>query len=266
MKSIEKILKKNNVKNFGFCNFNLGDIDFKVRNSHILDETYKSIIMLTFPYYSEYITKGNISAYASVNDYHTVIKSKLKPIVKNLNKSFYGHKFQVFVDSSPIKEVNFATKCGLGVKGINSLLITRDFGSYVFLGSVITTLPLKIKNVKKHSCRECMLCVKNCPTSCIDIKNGVDKNRCLSHITQKKGELTENEKSLMKKNNTMWGCDVCQKVCPHNKGVKETYLNEFLNDIITSLNKDLILKTYKNRPYGWRGKDVLLRNLEVLEK
>jgi len=266
MERVKKIILKNNVKSFGFLDFSLVDISFNVKNSQKLNENFKSVIMLSFPYYSKNITNGNISAYASVNDYHTVIRKKIAPVIKNLEKSFYGHKFLNFTDSSPINEVVSAQKCGLGAKGINSLLITKKYGSYVFLSSIITTLKLETTKIATKTCISCDLCIRSCPTSAISKEFGVDKSKCLSDITQRKGELTLEEKNAMKKIGTMWGCDICQKVCPHNKNVQETYVKEFYNDTITNLDRKTIEETYKNRSYGWRGKNILLRNLDIIEE
>lgn len=264
MKSVEKILKKNNVKSFGVLNFTIENITFNTKKNNMLDKNYKTVIMMSFPYFSNDITNGNISAYASVNDYHLVLKQKLLPILNSFKKSFYGHKFISFIDSSPINEVDLAQKSGIGVRGLNSLLITKEYGSYVFLASIITTLKLKETKKKYSTCMLCKKCIECCPTSAIT-KNGINKDLCLSNITQKKGDLSDYEKNIIKKTGTIWGCDICQKVCPHNKNIKETYINEFLNNIIGNLDREIIEKTYKTRAFGWRGKNILLRNLYILE-
>ncbi|MGL5972337.1 MAG: epoxyqueuosine reductase [Oscillospiraceae bacterium] len=265
MKHIKKILEKNNVKSYGFTNFSLKDIAFITRKNDMLESDLKSVIVMSFPYYSKKITNGNISIYARVEDYHKVVKKILDPVVKNLNKSFYGHRFLIFIDSSPISEVDFAIKAGLGVKGKNNLLITKDYGSYVFLASIITTLKLKESKPNYDPCISCDLCIKKCPGDAIK-NNKVVKEKCLSHITQKKGVLSEEEENLIKVNKTLWGCDICQEVCPHNKIVEDSYIKGFLDNIINNLDYDNVDETYKKRAYGFRGKNVLIRNLDILNK
>lgn len=102
----------------------------------------------------------------------------------------------------------------------------------------------------------------------------MDAKKCLSYITQKKGELSDDEKNIIKENKIIFGCDMCQKVCPHNKNVEMTNIEEFKNDLIEKLDLDEInrisnkefKRRYYNRAFSWRGKGIIKRNLEILEE
>ena len=117
---------------------------------------------------------------------------------------FPENSFSAFVDNSPIPEVKTAALAGLGVVGENGLLITEEFGSWVFIGEIVTDLFIECEEREIKSCIKCGKCKKVCPA----------KNECLSAVSQKKGELSSEEERLLKENNIVWGCDICQEVCP----------------------------------------------------
>ena len=110
-----------------------------------------------------------------------------------------------------------------------------------------------------HACSQCGLCEINCP--CGAISNGkIDKSRCLSDITQRKGELTDEQREMIKRSGCAWGCDVCQLVCPHNVGVKPTDIEEFVNSFSAHADP----QSLEGKAYGWRGAAVIDRNLRIL--
>ena len=229
----------------------------------------KGLLCYAFPYLADE-EEGNISLYARGKDYHKVVGEMLEAECDKLRISYPQNTFLPYVDVSPFPEAYAAAMSGLGKLGKNGLLITEKYGSFVFIGVIATNLEVRGKATVEN-CIGCDACIKSCPNGAISEK-GVDKNRCLSEITQKKGELTEDEKALMRKHNTAWGCDICQLVCPMNKGVAKTHIPQFETDLICTLtssdlqdsNKQL-QKKYSDRAFIWRGAAVLKRNTEILE-
>ena len=227
----------------------------------------KTVIVAAFPYMSGNVFGGNLSAYASVKDYHIVVKNHLSELCKRLSEQKKG-SFACYTDVSPLNEVKAAAKAGLGVFGENGLLITEKYGSYVFIGEILTDVVFE-KTTEKESIAGCIKCGK-CRQNCL-VK--MDKERCISHISQKRGELSETEKALLRAAGTAWGCDMCQRVCPMNKNARETGMADFLCDIKTTVTAQEITETnklfaekYKDRAFNWRGRAVLKRNIELLNE
>ena len=181
--------------------------------------------------------------------------------------------FEIYADVSPYDERRLAFNAGLGIIGKNGLLINEKYGSYVFIGLlVLNSLKLEEDKPLDKKCFDCKRCIEACPGKALK-DDGLNIQKCFSEISQKKGDLTENEKKLIIKTGMVWGCDLCSEVCPMNREISETPIPEFKENIITSLylkdfenlsNKDF-LKKFKDRAFTWRGKRVLLRNCGVLE-
>ncbi len=223
----------------------------------------KSTIVYLIPYFTE---QGiNISSYAVSRDYHIYIKELNSRLIKRLSEIYPENHFAGFGDKSPIDERHAAASGGLGIIGKNGLLINEKYGSYVFIAEVITDIePEKLgaensKSLKK--CCGCNLCEKACPTGAL-----TEHCECLSNITQRKGELSDEEIILMKKVNTVWGCDECQRVCPYNKSPRITPIEFFHEGRIANLTADNLnamdLSEFSERAYSWRGKKTIQRNIE----
>ncbi|MBQ8603430.1 MAG: DUF1730 domain-containing protein [Oscillospiraceae bacterium] len=257
---MEKLLFSQQIYHFGVVSFQHLNI-LNVRSKSRIPPDCTAAIAIIFPYYNKNAFMGNISAYCSVPDYHIVVMEQLKSICEKLSEKYPGHSFVPFVDSSPVDEVDMAVKAGLGVKGDNGLLITPTFGSYVFIGEILTTLPLASTCHADRGCLHCGRCATACPGGAI-AEGRVNTETCASHISQKKGELTEKETDILSRAHTVFGCDICQTVCPMNRNVKETE-NLFSQDIISTITTENVESLYKNRPFGWRGLPVLKRNLEI---
>lgn len=257
---MEKLLKTFNLKAFGLVSFQHLNI-FEVRSRARIPQNAATAIAIIFPYYNKRAFSGNISAYCAVQDYHIVVMEQLKSICNALKTAYPQYSFEPFVDSSPIDEVDMAVKAGLGVKGKNSLLITEKWGSYVFIGEIITDMPASAVVHPQKSCIGCGRCAAACPGGATG-NFAVNKERCASHISQKKGELTEWETYILKRAKTVFGCDICQKVCPHNKNLAEE-TNLFSSDIMPLVERETVADIYKHRAFGFRGLKVLERNLEI---
>lgn len=237
---------------FGFCN--VANIP-SPNSTRLKKDGLNTAIMFAFPYNVKKEKPKNISRYAAVMDYHEVIIPKLKALSEILEQNFKGYTFKAFADYSPILEVPAAAKAGLGVIGKNGLLITKEFGSYVFLGEILCDLPLSFTDKTKF-CNNCGACKTACPVL-------LCKEKCVSCITQKKGELNSKEIDAIKTVGSCFGCDICQEVCPYNKDKELTKIEEFLQsykDEFTPFDDPHL------RAYNWRGKGVPKRNYELLKK
>ena len=259
---MKKVLEKYNLSAFGVVSFQHLNT-FDVRSKGRIPQNAKSAIAIIFPYYNKTAMEGNISAYCSVEDYHIVVMRQLKSICEDLKNTCAGYSFEPFVDASPIDEVDMAVKAGLGVKGENSLLITPQWGSFVFIGEIITDMELAATLSEDKGCAKCGLCAKMCPGGAIS-GGVVTTEKCASHISQKKGELTEAETAILKKANTVFGCDICQKVCPHNRNIAQGE-NLFSGNVVNTVERQTVKDIYKSRAFGFRGLKTLERNLDIFE-
>lgn len=227
-----------------------------------------SAVVCAVPYFSERLVGDhNISSYCAVKDYHKYFDGLKQRILPTLREAYPQYKFELFADHSPIDERDAAAKSGVGVIGLNGMIITGKYSSYVFLGELITDAAIPHEKKEIEYCIGCKKCVSECPKS--------ETSLCLSAITQKKGELDENEIALMKRYRTAWGCDICQKVCPYTEraiknGTIFTNIDYFLTDIIPDLNPDILNALsdaeFASRAFSWRGRGTVERNLKILEK
>ncbi len=160
-------------------------------------------------------TRGAISVYAQGDDYHELIKSHLKTLGRWLQSRF-GGDLKVFVDTAPLLEKPLAERAGLGWQGKHTNLVSREFGSWLFLGSILTTLDLVPDTVETTTCGTCHACLDICPTKAFPAPYQLDARRCISYLTiELKGPIPwEFRRSL---GNRIYGCDDCLAVCPWNK-------------------------------------------------
>ena len=228
-----------------------------------------TVFMIAVPYFTKACQDPcrNISAYAVSNDYHIFFRSLFDEILPLLREYFPDNRFVGFADHSPINEIDAAVRAGLGVLGDNHMLITPLYSSYVFLGEIITDAKIPTELYPLRSCNACGACQRACPANTCG-------GTCLSALTQKKGVLTTSEIDLIRRFQTVWGCDICQQVCPHTQKALEngtiyTPIPFFQENQISSLTTDLINEmtqaVFEARAYAWRGKEPILRNLKIIE-
>lgn len=249
---------------FGFCSFNvIKDRLIECRAKQRIPENAKTVITLLFPYYlgEEAYENINVSRYAAVSDYHTVANRYLSVICEKLNEEYPENQFAFFADNSPVPEVFAAAKSGLGMVGKNELFINEKYGSWVFIGEIITDLHIHTEDREIKGCPDCGKCKCACPTGVLKDEK-FDPDKCLSHITQKKGEIPEEYKKMMKNLGCAWGCDECQKVCPFNERAEKTTIKEFTRNFNPVVTKDTPIE---GRAFEWRGEKVIKRNIEILE-
>ena len=239
-----------------------------VRRAEELCPRPKTVLVAAFPYYAGE-REGNLSLYARGADYHTVVTQRMNTICNFLSGKYGNSLFLPGADNSPLPERQAAWRCGVGLKGKNGLVIVPPYGTYVFLGTILTDAVLELpERAPSPDCVSCGRCLSACPGGALG-ESGVDQSRCLSELTQKKGELTEEETALLKAHPLIWGCDTCQRVCPYNAGPDLTPLPEFRQGLVDSLTgADLAGLTnrtfrekYGDRSFAWRGPSPLRRNL-----
>lgn len=188
----------------------------------------QAIVVCAFPYFTageEPETDARFALYARGKDYHHVLKSRLSAVTALLESA--GYASRVCVDSAPLMERYWAVKAGVGFRGVNSQLIVDGAGSYVFLGSIVTSAPLEPDAPCTERCKGCGMCVKACPTGAIGADGSFDARKCLSYLTiEYRGELPDR----LPLGKRVYGCDSCQLCCPHNVDAKPTSIDEFHPD------------------------------------
>ena len=230
------------------------------------DFTPRSVIIFLMPYYTGETV--NISRYAASLDYHLALREVTDALICAIREKIPDAKAKGYGDHSPINEVHAALIAGLGIIGDNGLLINEEYGSYIFIGDLVTDIAPELLGAvspqEVRTCIHCSACKRNCPTG---ILSGEGED-CLSAITQRKGDLTPDEVKLMRKNDTVWGCDACQSVCPYNKDAKITPISFFHRERIDCLTSEALAamdkEAFRRRAFAWRGRKTVERNLELL--
>lgn len=225
----------------------------------------RAVLVYLFPYFAG-VRPGNLSLYARGRDYHAVIQDALEPEADALRAVHPENRFLVLADASPIPEVRAAALAGLGVIGENGLLIHDTYGSYVFIGTIVTDLALPGEALPVRACLRCGRCKKACPSGAL-----CGEGACLSALTQQGGALTPEEESLLRRHPLIWGCDLCQLACPMNEGVPFTDAPPFREGLIDSLTpaalegltRRAFAEKYPERAFTWRGPAPLRRNLAI---
>ncbi len=233
-------------------------------NPKLTMENCKTIVMVGVPYerlkYKDDLLQGKISCNA-IEDYHVKVKEKLEKLSIKIKINKKNIIYKNFVDTGPLSERIFAVKSGLGFFGENKMVINEKYGSFFNIGYILLDdeLPSYRHNREDDKCFECMKCIKKCPSNSLNDDGNFTK--CISFLTQTKEFLTIEKIKVI--GNNLYGCDICQDVCPHNDHINIKYIDSDiktdLKNIIKLTNKDY-KKLYGETGLFWRGKKVLQRN------
>ena len=242
-----------------------------------LVESSKSVISLGLNYYTDSIQTDpdapKISKYAYGIDYHTVIKEKLKALLAFINEKIGEVHGRAFVDSAPVLDKAWAKRSGLGWMGKSTNLISKQAGSFFFLAELIVDLELEYDSPStKDHCGTCTRCIDACPTQAIVGPYVVDGSRCISYLTiELKNEIPDEFKGKM--DNWMFGCDVCQDVCPWNRFAtphQETAFNpkqellEMSKSDLIEITEEVFKKVFKGSAVKRSKFSGLKRNIDFL--
>lgn len=250
------------------------DIEKRI-NPKLTMEECRSIIVCLFPYYKGSTEESNLAKYTHGVDYHFVINDIMNLLGDKIGEEVEDFKYMSFTDSGPLVDRYVAYKAGLGFWGINGHIINEKYGSYILVGYMLTNKEFEEYNapLENSSCVGCMRCVKACPGGAIKGDYDINPLKCKSYITQKKEELTYEEKNILKKSEIIFGCDICQNVCLHNENIEETNISEFSENLIKKITEEEInelsnkkfRKIYGRRAFGWRGRKILERNMKIIK-
>ena len=235
---LEKWLKQNH---HGKMNYMENHFDKRLDPRKLVPGA-KSVVSLLLNYYTDenqYDTQApKISKYAFGEDYHYVIKKKLKKFLKFISKEIGEVQGRVFVDSAPVMDKVWASKSGLGWIGKNTNLISKKVGSFFFIAELIIDLELEYDLPTTDHCGNCTACIDACPTDALIAPYQIDSSKCISYLTI---ELKDKIPSEFKGKMDQWafGCDVCQTVCPWNRFSEPHEVSEFEpNEKIMSMSKN----------------------------
>ena len=243
----------------------------------LLVEGAKSVVSLLLNYYPNEFQNENaykISKYAYGEDYHFVIKDKLKDLMHHIHDEIGEVDGRVFVDSAPVLDKAWAAKSGLGWVGKNNNLINKGNGSFFFVAELIIDLELEYDSATTNHCGTCTACIDACPTQAIESPYVVNGSKCISYLTiELKDEIPNQFKNQL--NDWMYGCDVCQDVCPWNRFSKphneplfnpnSKLINYNKNDW-KDLTQEVFQEIFKKSPVKRAKYSGLMRNIAFSQK
>ena len=244
-----------------------------------LVEGAKSIISVLINYFPTQLQSDPdapiISKYAYGRDYHLTVKEKLNDLLILIQQEISPCRGRVFVDSAPVLEKLWASIAGLGWIGKNSLLISKEYGSYVFIGELIIDLELAYDTTFPNNlCGSCSRCMDACPTGAIVAPHIVDARKCISYNTiENKDEIVPDLRHQI--GNHIFGCDICQDVCPWNKKVKANQSAEFkpIDGLLEmnladwmNLDQSKYSKMFRHSAFERAGFSLIKRNIGYLNK
>ncbi len=239
-------------------------------------EGARSVICIAMPYgapapRTEAPLRGRVSNYAWSPDYHRELRALLRSVASEIDASAGASVTAIACDTRPLAERAFAARAGLGWIGKHTNLISPEHGSFVFLGEIVTTLELPADAPLRKSCGSCERCVDACPTSALRGDYTIDATRCISDLTQRTDAIPRALRPLV--GDWVWGCDICQSVCPPNARVarpaaarwspRESDAARPPLVALLRLGSSRFKRRYRSTAMGWRGAAVLRRNAAV---
>lgn len=272
------------------CPFTTGTAEERYTGGTALKNPQSAIVCL-FPYYrqlppEESPSRGaklsanlaltpyepvNLAAYTWGEDYHLTVPRYLQQLIAFLRRSHPNEEYEIHCDTSPLVDRFIAWQAGLGFPGQNRFLIHPVYGTYTHIGTILTSLKLEPDAPLEQTCLSCGACISACPGQSLGHRY-FGYSTCKSYLTQRKGILTPVEQDILRQSPLIWGCDICQEVCPHNRDVPDTTIPEFqdispfLNPAdLTGLTNREFKSQFGHRAFSWRGPKVLLRNHAYLK-
>ncbi|WP_276917064.1 tRNA epoxyqueuosine(34) reductase QueG [Aneurinibacillus aneurinilyticus] len=251
------------------------DIEKRTHPERILPEV-KSIIAIALAYPSRMEAppksepgnyRGVMARVAWGEDYHHVLRDRLQKLERFLHERVPEIKTEIMVDTGALSDRAVAERAGLGWVGKNTSLITKEFGSWVYLGEMLTSVPFPPDQSIEEECGECTICIDSCPTGAIVQGGQLDSTRCVAFLTQVKDEIPEEFRSAI--GNRLYGCDTCQQVCPKNRKINFTHHREFTPDSdaakpllkpLLTISKKEFASRFGRSSGSWRGKKPIQRN------
>ncbi|KKB42874.1 tRNA epoxyqueuosine(34) reductase QueG [Bacillus thermotolerans] len=251
------------------------DIDKRVDPSLLLEESRSIIaIALAYPSKMKESVKGKRGERRGIfcraswgEDYHTILRDRLEKLEAFISSKVPDARFRSMVDTGELADRAVAERAGIGWSGKNCSIITPEFGSYVYLGEMVTNLPLEPDAPIENQCGTCTKCLDACPTGALVQGGQLNAQRCIAFLTQTKGFMPEEFREKL--GNRIYGCDTCQTVCPKNKGI-DFHLHEemepdaeavkpLLEPLLHLSNKEF-KQTFGYMSGSWRGKKPIQRN------
>ncbi len=214
---------------------------------------------------------ARVARYARGRDYHQVMEKRLKRLAGRIEQAYPGTKTRVYVDTGPVLERELAARAGLGAIGKNTNLLDPEIGSWFLLGEIISSLHLQADAVASDLCGTCSLCLEACPTGALPRAYRLDSRRCISYWTiEHRGVVPRQMRSLL--GDWVFGCDICQEVCPVNTGLQAADHPEFELDTerarldlagLLAMERDRYVQLFRGSPMKRAKLEGLQRNVAV---
>ncbi|MGB2869933.1 MAG: tRNA epoxyqueuosine(34) reductase QueG [Bacteroidota bacterium] len=239
----------------------------------------KSVVCVAMNYYthprhSDDPAVGKISRYAWGDDYHLILTNRLEQLQEFIKAEIPGVNARLYVDTGPVMDKAWAVRAGIGWLGKHTNVITKELGSWVFLGEIILDAELEYDSPIEDFCGSCTACLEACPTGAITEEYVLDSNKCISYLTiEHRGEI--DEKLKPKFDGWIYGCDICQDVCPWNRFQQETREQAFLPregnvtpelEAAGTMTKEQFSSTFRKSPIKRTKWEGWMRNVSVVKK
>ncbi|WP_069649709.1 tRNA epoxyqueuosine(34) reductase QueG [Caloranaerobacter ferrireducens] len=252
------------------------DIKLRVNPKEIMPSA-KTIITAGLSYNVDFktnidtknILKGRLSRSSWGIDYHNVLYRKLESLA-NYIKKVKNIEYKIFVDTGTLVDREIAKRAGIGWYGKNCLIINDEYGSFIFIGYIVTNLEIEVNSESISKCGDCRLCLDACPTKALEDAYVLNPKKCISYLTQTKEKIPYELRDKM--STKIYGCDTCQLVCPKNKNARKGKTKEFIPKVtggyldiveIFNLSNKEFKKKYGHITGSWRGKNILKRNCVI---
>jgi len=260
----------------GQMDYLAGQVEKRLDPGKLIEGT-RAVVSVALNYYHadpEPLPQALLSRYCWGEDYHRIVKERLQLLYSRIQDRFPETSGGYFVDSAPVMEKQWAVRCGIGWQGKNCLVITPEFGSWIFLGELLLDIELEPDNPLQRDCGTCRKCLDACPTGALVAPYQIDASRCLSYFTieNRQADLPDWVKSKL--GNRIFGCDLCQSVCPINQKQAKTSKEprfaadprRLIMDIDAAQNwdKTQFKERYRNSPLIRAGYALFKRNLQIV--